>query len=398
MISSSIDVAASIREWARELGFCSVGVAPVGESAHSDTYRRWIEAGHAGEMSYLWRPDAVEKRSDPRRLVPDARSAVVVTANYYPGDEDPAAAIDAGGGIFARYARNDDYHDLLKRRLIALQERISAELVPAGGRAYVDTGAVLERELAERAGLGWFGKNTMLIQPGRGSYFFLGVILLDVELPYDEPFALEHCGTCERCLDACPTGALLGRDASGAPLLDARRCISYLTIELRGPIPRELRPLLGNRIYGCDICQEVCPHNSAKFVQITSEEAFWPREGVHGARLIELMGMDQAEFSRRFKSSPVKRTKRRGLLRNVAVALGNWGSAEAVPVLAAALHDEEPLIRGHAAWALGRIATAEAIEVLRGREGVEEDERVREEMALALEGSGRPERPTGFRA
>jgi epoxyqueuosine reductase len=394
MISQATDVAATIKEWARELEFDTVGIAPVGESAHGEAYARWVEAGHAGEMGYLTRPDAVEKRRDPRMLVPGAKTAVVVTKNYYPGDEDPPTADDAGRGIFARYARNDDYHDLLKERLIRLQDRIAAELLPAGGRAYVDTGAVLERELAERAGLGWFGRNTLLIQPGRGSYFFLGTILLDVELPPDEPFGRDHCGTCERCLEACPTGALLGRDATGAPVLDARRCISYLTIELRGPIPRELRSLLGNRIYGCDICQEVCPHNSPKFVQITSEEAFWPRAGVHGERLIELMGMMQEEFSRRFRNSPVKRTKRRGLLRNVAVALGNWGSPEAVPVLAAALHDEEPLIRGHAAWALGRIGTAEAVEALRRREAVEEDEWVREEIGMARREKRRSISPT----
>jgi len=385
MSSTTTDLAATIRSWAQELGFDSVGVAPVGESAHAEAYRRWVAAGYAGEMAYLTRPDAVEKRTDPRVLVPGARSAVVVTRNYYPGDEPPGVPEDPSRAVFARYARNEDYHDLLKNRLIELQNRISAELLPAGGRAYVDTGAVLERELAQRAGLGWIGRNTMLIQPRRGSYFFLGVILLDVELPYDRPFQRDHCGSCERCVVACPTGALLGRDESGAPVLDARRCISYLTIELRGPIPRGLRPLIGNRIYGCDICQEVCPHNNSKFVQITCEEAFWPRAGVHGERLIELMGMSQEEFSRRFKNSPVKRTKRRGLLRNVAVALGNWGSPEAVPVLEAALEDEEPLVRGHAAWALGRIGTAAAVDALQRRAGCETDEWVLEEIQQAVE-------------
>ena len=193
----------------------------------------------------------------------------------------------------------------------------------------MDTGAVLERELAQRAGLGWYGRNTMLIQPRRGSYWFLGVILLDVELAYDAPFAQEHCGTCSACVTACPTGALLGRDESGAPRMDARRCISYLTIELRGPIPRDLRPLIGNRVYGCDICQEVCPWNS--FATPSSEEAFLAREGLDGPSLIEWMTMTQEEFSARFKGSPIKRAKRRGLLRNVAVALGNWGVAGGRP-------------------------------------------------------------------
>jgi epoxyqueuosine reductase len=374
-----------IRERAQELGFCAVGIAPLHPSDHGDAYAAWVDAGYSGEMAYLGRDDAVAKRRDPSLVVPGARSAVVVAANYYSSENGEAANNDdPSHAVFARYARNNDYHDLLKGRLIELQNWINEALLPVQGRAYVDTGPVLERELAARAGLGWFGKNTMLIQPQRGSYYFLGTILLDVELDYDSPFEREHCGTCTRCLDGCPTGALLGRDENGAPCMDARRCISYLTIELKGPIPRELRPLLGNRIYGCDICQEVCPHNSPKFVQITSEEAFWARQGVHGAKLVELMALSQEEFSRRFKNSPVKRAKRRGLLRNVAVALGNWGSSEAVPVLAAALNDEEPLIRGHAAWALGRIGMEAARQALRGRAETEEDERVREEIMLAL--------------
>jgi epoxyqueuosine reductase len=376
-------VSAAIRERALELGFDRVGIAPIGPSDHSGMYRRWIDAGMAGEMAYLARPDAVEKRADPRRLVPGARSAIVVARNYHPGGSPGDERVPAERAVFARYARNEDYHDLLKDRLIELQEWISTELVPLGGRAYVDTGPVLERELAARAGFGWFGRNTMLIQPEAGSYHFLGAVLVDIQLDYDEPFLRDHCGTCSNCLVACPTGALLGNDETGAPVIDARRCISYLTIELKGAIPRELRPLIGNRVYGCDICQEVCPWNAPKFVQITSEEAFRPREGVHGAELIELMGMDQAEFSRRFRKSPVKRAKRRGLLRNAAVALGNWGSPEAVPVLAAALNDEEPLIRGHAAWALGRIGTAKALMTLKARVGLEEDPWVREEISLA---------------
>jgi epoxyqueuosine reductase len=381
------ELASRIKRHASELGFDVVGIAPAHESAHAAHYARWVEAGYAGEMGYLAREDAIAKRADPGLVVPGAKSAVVVARGYFTaepeGEVEPSH--DPMRAVFARYARNDDYHELLKERLIELQNWIDQELLPVGGRAYVDTGPVLERELAQRAGLGWQGKNCMLIQPRRGSYFFLGVVLLDVELAYDEPFRRDHCGSCSRCIRACPTGALLGRDESGAPVMDATRCISYLTIEIKGAIPRELRPLIGNRIYGCDICQEVCPHNSPKFVQVTSEAAFWPRAGAHGAKLIELMGMDQTEFSRRFKNSPVKRAKRRGLLRNVAVALGNWGAAEAVPALVAALSDEEPLIRGHAAWALGRIGTAEAMERLRGRAAVETDDWVQDELALALE-------------
>ena len=377
-------LSARIRNRAREMGFDLVGVAPVHASAHGDAYQRWVEMGMHGEMGYLSREDAVAKRRDPAVLVPGAKSAVVVGLRYYVPDADPAVTGDASRGIVARYARGSDYHELMKERLIALQEWIAAELVPVGGRAYVDTGAVLERELAQRAGIGWQGKNTMLIHPRRGSYYFLGEVLLDVELEYDRPITRDHCGTCHRCLDACPTGALLGRDANGAPVMDARRCISYLTIELKGPIPRELRPLTGNRVYGCDICQEVCPWNS--FAEPAAEPAFLAREGLDGPRLIEWMTMTQEEFSARFKGSPIKRAKRRGLLRNVAVALGNWGSAEAVPALAVALNDEEPLVRGHAAWALGRIGTEAARQALRGRGEVEEDAWVREEIAVALDG------------
>ncbi|HEU4883993.1 MAG TPA: tRNA epoxyqueuosine(34) reductase QueG [Longimicrobium sp.] len=376
------EVTERIRERAREMGFGAVGFAPAHASAYGDAYARWIGEGMHGEMAYLAREDAVARRRDPAVLVPGARSAVVVAMEYYNADADADASADPSRGIVARYARNEDYHELMKERLIALQDWINAELLPVHGRAYVDTGAVLERELAQRAGLGWAGRNTMLIQPRAGSYWFLGVILLDVELAYDEPFAKDHCGSCQACVSACPTGALLGRDEAGAPRMDARRCISYLTIELRGPIPRELRPLIGNRIYGCDICQEVCPWNS--FATPSSEAAFLAREGLDGPSLIEWMTMTQEEFSARFKGSPIKRAKRRGLLRNVAVALGNWGAAEAVPALAVALNDEEPLVRGHAAWALGRIGTEAARQALRGRDEVEADAWVREEIAAAL--------------
>jgi epoxyqueuosine reductase len=378
------EISERIRHRAREMGFGAVGVAPVQPSAYGDAYTRWIGEGMHGEMAYLAREDAVAKRRDPAVLVPGARSAVVVAIEYYNADADPGSTADPSRGIVARYARNLDYHDLLKERLIALQDWINAELIPVQGRAYVDTGAVLERELAQRAGLGWFGRNTMLIQPGRGSFWFLGTILLDVELAYDAPFQKDHCGTCGACVSACPTGALLGRDETGAPRMDARRCISYLTIELRGPISRDLRPLIGNRIYGCDICQEVCPF-SRKFATETKEPAFMPRPGVHGAPLVELMSLSQEEFSARFKGSPVKRAKRRGFLRNVAVALGNWGSPEAIPALVAALSDEEPLVRGHAAWALGRIPDERSVDALRARLLVEEDEWVVSEIKSSLD-------------
>ena len=253
----------------------------------------------------------------------------------------------------------------------------------------MDTGPVLERELAQRAGLGWLGKNTMLIHPRRGSYFFLGLLLLDLELAPSGPFGADHCGSCRACLDACPTGALLGRDQTGAPVMDARRCISYLTIELKGPIPRALRPAMGNRIFGCDICQEVCPWN-VKFAEPADEPAYRAGPDTDGPALMDLMGMAEEEFSQRFSGSPIKRAKRKGFLRNVAVALGNWlGSLEepaeeAVAVLVAALSDVEPLVRGHAAWALGRAGTASAMFALGQQAEVESDPWVSEEISAAL--------------
>jgi epoxyqueuosine reductase len=226
----------------------------------------------------------------------------------------------------------------------------------------------------------------MLIHPRRGSWLFLGALLLDLDLAPDEPFDGDHCGSCARCLGACPTGALLGRDEAGAPVMDATRCISYLTIEHRGPIPRALRAAIGNRIYGCDICQDVCPFNSPKFVQLTREPDFHPRLTMSSPALLDLIAMDEDAWDRFSRGSAVRRAGRAGLLRNVAVALGNWGSEEAVPALTRALDDAEPLVRGHAAWALGRVGSERARAALGARLGVELDDFVREELELALGG------------
>jgi epoxyqueuosine reductase len=272
-------------------------------------------------MAYMAR--TAEKRRDSRRAVEGATRAIVVAMNY--GGTEPA-------GPVARYARGDDYHDMMLERLRALHVWIEEQLGRAvRGKAYVDTGPLLERDLARRAGLGWFGRNTMLINPRVGSFFFLGALLVELELEADAPFATDHCGTCRRCLDACPTGALVNEH-----VLDATKCVSYLTIELKGDIPHELRSRIGGLLYGCDVCQEVCPWNQ-KFATPLREEAFRPRPALAGrdaptlAR--ELLGMSQDEFSRLFKGSPMKRAKLCGLKRNARVVLGNLGTTDDVVVV-----------------------------------------------------------------
>jgi epoxyqueuosine reductase len=314
---------------------------------------------------------------------------VAVGVNYHSTAAAPDLRADPSRGIIASYACSDDYHDLLTPRLHQLGAFIKAEAVqPADYRAYVDTGPILERDHAADVGLGFIGKNSNLIHPRLGSWLFLGELLLTLDLPpavtISDPATGQGravsdgtCGDCSRCLDSCPTAALV------APyVVDARRCISYLTIELKGPIAHELRPLIGNQIFGCDICQEVCPWNR-RFARPSAEAAFQPRPGATMPRLLDLIGLDDAGFRARFAHSPVGRAKRRGLLRNVAVALGNWGDPTAVPALASALHDPEPLIRGHAAWALGRIATPAAYRSLEQASISEPDEWVREELKIA---------------
>jgi epoxyqueuosine reductase len=377
------------------------GITRLQPSEHAEFFRQWIADGRHGGMSWLARDDAVLRRLDPASAWPELASVLVVADNYFSGSDEETD--DPSRAIIARYARGRDYHRTVKQRLLALLRWLEAQTgreLPHA-RAYVDTGPVLEREVARRAGLGWFGRNTMLIHPQRGSYFFLGALLLPLELPEDAPFTADHCGTCNACVEACPTGALLGRDANGAPVIDARRCISYLTIEHRGPIPRELRPLIGNRVFGCDICQEVCPF-PGKFSKPTAEPALAargpcepptgveqsPSDGWHpGTRspsLIDLMSMDESGWDAFSRGSPLRRAGRAGFLRNVAVALGNWGAPEAVPVLMSALSDPAPLVRAHAAWALGRIDSASALDALARALSLEQDDAVRDELAAAL--------------
>lgn len=312
------ELARQIKSHARELGFDLVGIAPLGPVESAGYFDEWIAAGHAGEMAYLER--GAEKRHDTRRPFEGVTSAIVVGMNY--GGTQPP-------GPVARYARGDDYHDVMTAKLDALHRWIETEVGrDIRGKAYVDTGPILERDLARRAGLGWFGKNTNLINPRLGSFFFIGSLLLDMEIHPDTPFEMDMCGTCTRCLEACPTNAFV------APrVLDATLCISYLTIEQRGPIAETLREAIGERVYGCDTCQDVCPWN-VKFSRDATEVAFVAREVIAGkdARTLatEILAMGQEEFSAAFRKSPMKRAKLAGLKRNACVVLGDTASADGV--------------------------------------------------------------------
>jgi epoxyqueuosine reductase len=356
-----------IRAKARALGFEKVGVARAGRAPRADFLRAWLDEGRHGDMAYMAR--APERREEPARILPGARAVVCVAKNY----QSPGLhADDPRLGRISRYAWGDDYHDVLGGRLHELRRFI--ESLGGAAKVCVDTNAVLEKPWAQAAGLGWQGKHSNLISRDLGSWLFVGEILTDLDLAPDAAQERGYCGTCTRCIDLCPTRAIV------APyVVDSRRCISYLTIEHRGPIPRDLRPLMGNLIFGCDICQDVCPWN--KFARTSPDPAFRAREGNLAPALVELMGLSHEAWAARFKGSPVKRAKYAGFLRNVAVALGNSGDPSAVEPLARALEHEEPLVRGHAAWALGRLG---ARDVLLRRRPAESDPAVLEEIAAAL--------------
>ncbi len=310
-MASGAELADIIKARAVELGFEQCGICRAVPSAFRTEFETWLQQGYHGGMGYMARN--TERRLDPERVMSGVKSIVVVSMSYYTGP-DP---VDTTGdqAVFARYARGDDYHDVMLPRLKLLIESIrEASDVPFQARAYVDTGPVLEREVAVRAGLGWIGKNTMLIHPRKGSYFLLGEILLDFDLPADEPIEA-NCGTCTRCLDACPTNAFVG-----PYVLDSNRCISYLTIEHRGEIAPDLAAKMGNRVFGCDICQEVCPFN-VRWPEPTVEPAFQPREAGVGRTLEELAEMTEEEFRVEFRGSPVKRAKWKGLMRNTEAVL-----------------------------------------------------------------------------
>ena len=343
-IAEGLSLEHLLKAQAYGLGFDLVGITSLGPMETADTFDSWIGNGYAGEMDYLARGAA--NRRDSRLPVAGATSAIVVGLSY--GGREPS-------GPVARYARGNDYHGVMTARLEELHRWLESEACrPISGKAYVDTGPILERDLARRAGLGWFGKNTNLINPRIGSFFFIGVLLVEIDLVSDAPFKADRCGSCTRCLDACPTDAF-----AGAGVLDATKCISYLTIEAKGAIPPQQRAQIGGLIYGCDICQDVCPWN-VRFSQDVHEEAFRPRAVLDGdTRTVarRILSMDDDSFRRDFKGSPMKRAKRRGLARNAATVLGNVGTGEDVAALVVALDDPEPLVTEHAAWALERIGS-----------------------------------------
>jgi len=328
----------------RDLGFDSCRVAACAPPPHATQFQDWLRQGAAGEMSYMQRGE--EKRCDPQKILPSARSVIVVALNYFQGDVAySATATEGATGRIARYAWGDDYHNVIAVNL----DKIDNFLCGFGGRqkCYVDTGPILERDHAARAGIGWHGKSTMLIDPRLGTWFFLGEILTTLDLPPDDPQP-DRCGKCKRCISACPTGAI-----TAPHRLDARRCISYLTIELKGSIPLELRPLIGNRIFGCDDCLDACPWN--RFARVSRESAFSARRSTTGMSLGDYLKLTDAEFRALFKNSPIKRIKRRGFLRNVCVALGNVGDLADLPALKGAGSDPDGLIAEHATWAIKRI-------------------------------------------
>jgi epoxyqueuosine reductase len=328
---------AQIKAQAFGLGFDLAGITTLGAPDSAPEFDAWIASGYQGEMQYLER--GADLRRDARRPEPGMRSAIVVAMNY--GGKQPA-------GPIARYARGDDYHAVMHEKLDELGRWfVAASGGTARTRSYVDTGPVLERDLARRAGLGWFGKNTNLINPKLGSFFFIGELFTDAVLEADAPFEADRCGTCTRCLDACPTQAFTAPRS-----LDATRCIAYLTIELKGDVPEEFRPAIGELLYGCDICQDVCPWN-VRFARDATEPALQPRADRANPDAAELLALTDAEWRARFGKSAMTRAKRRGLARNAAVVLGNRRDPRTIPALeAAAEGDPEPIVRAHARWAL----------------------------------------------
>lgn len=375
----------AIRTEARRIGFDLVGIADAGTPESLDHFDDWLESGFDGKMGYLSRRR--EAYSHPEAVLTGSVSLVMLGMNYRASSEPSmgSAAADSDQpptGIPARVARyatgSLDYPDVLRERLATLADFVHDELPGCRTRGIVDTAPLLERDFARLAGLGWFGKNTMLIDRGQGSWFFLAALLVDRPLEHDTPHRTDHCGTCTACLDACPT------DAFPEPyVLDARRCISYLTIELRNePIPRELREGMGEWIFGCDICQEVCPWNRDS--PTTTEQAFEPITGLARPDLVSLLQLDEATFQQQLGATPLERPGRTGLVRNAAIVAGNSQRHETNEPLIELLDDDDPVIRGSAAWALGRIGSTTSLAPLRQRRSVENMEDVQFEIDAAI--------------
>jgi epoxyqueuosine reductase len=341
---SPSEISDRLKHRATELGFQLCGICPAVSPPGAARLAEWLAAGYAGEMQYI--ADRREAYGDPQHVLAGARSIVMLGMLY--ATEEPAVPGPTDGRV-ARYAWGEvDYHDLIRDRLHTLADYLR-ELVPsATTRGVVDTAPLLEREFAQLAGLGWVGKNTLLLSRHAGSYFFLAGLLTDVELEYDAPHTTDHCGTCTACLDACPTSAF-----PQPYVLDATRCISYLTIEMHGPVPVELRPGMGDWVFGCDVCQEVCPWNQK--APRSAEPSFAPLETLNPLELTSLFDMDEAAFRARFRKSPIWRAHRRGLLRSAAIAMGNRGDTAAIPALTKGLEDEDAIVREACAWALEMI-------------------------------------------
>jgi epoxyqueuosine reductase len=361
---------------AAELGFDGFGVSSPETPRAAVRFREWLGQEFAGEMAYMRRGEA--KRCDLQQVLPGVKSVICLRTNYFTRTKNLDYLRRHDSGDISVYALNEDYHPVILRRLERLEACVRREFPECVTRIYVDTGPILEKPLAQQAGLGWIGKHANLISEGVGSWYFLSEILTDVPFQVSAP-APDRCGTCRNCIDICPTQAIV------APyVLDARRCISYLTIELKGVIPVGFRKAIGNRIYGCDDCQIVCPWNG--YAVPTPTAAFHSR--LEAPKLADWMRMDEATFRARFRDSPILRIKRRGLLRNLAVALGNSGDRGAAPVLLEALRDDEPLIRAHVVWALGELLGAEALPAVRQRLVGEKETIVLDEIRRLESGDG----------
>ena len=363
------------------LGFLLSGVTPIQRPPHFDAYRRWVEQGLHASMAYLAVERAMERRENPALILPEARALITVALRYANPHSAPASDPFEASGRVAAYAWGRDYHDVippLLEELVRALEKAAGRAVRA--RGYTDTGPILERDFAQRSGLGWAGKNTCLISPKHGSYFLLGETFVDAELEPDPPMVTDHCGTCRRCIEACPTSCIR-EDRT----IDSGRCISYLTIENKGPIPDELRPKLGEWVFGCDICQMVCPWN-LRFAASEGHPMLAARPERARPILRRALRLTPQEFNQQFKGSPILRAKRRGYLRNAAVALGNAQDTAAIPDLAQTLAEEpESLVRAHAAWALGRMKHVRARQALDKALAQETDPAVREEVWQAVQ-------------